>query len=82
MEALRITLHWTAERLRISELHLIQLLQYQYADCMSELHAELHNILWDLESVCKTHRFGAPFGATEERSMDLIGDLMITMNRW
>jgi len=82
MEALRITLHWTSERLHISELDLIQLLQYQYGDVTSESHSQLQDILLALESVCRTCRFGESFGTTEEWSIDLIGDLMITMNRW
>ena len=81
MEALRITLHWASERLSISELDLIQLLQYRYGDVTSESHSQLQDILWDLESVCRTCRFGEPFVA-EERSMDLVTDLMITVERW
>jgi hypothetical protein len=81
MEALRITLHWASERLHISELDLIQLLQYQYGDAVSELHSQLQDILWDLESVCRTRRFGEPFTAVEY-PIDRIEDLMITLERW
>jgi len=81
MEALRITLHWASERLHISELDLIQLLQYQYGNVTSESHSQLHDILWDLESVCRTRRFGEPFVA-DERRIDLVTDIMITLERW
>ena len=81
MEALRITLHWASERLHISELDLIQLLQYQYGDVTSESHSQLHDILSNLQSVCRTCRFGEPFVA-DERRIDLVTDIMITLERW
>ena len=82
MEALRITLHWTSERLGISELELVQLLQYQYGEGMGQAYAQLQTILWDLESVCRTCRFGEPFLKEYAHPVDRIEDLMITLEGW
>jgi len=78
MEDLLITLQLTSERLGLSELDLVQLLQYQYGLGMSEEHSQLQDILWDLESVCRTHKFGERI----EYPIDRIADLVITLENW
>ena len=82
MEALRITLHWTSERLGISELELVELLQYHYGLGMGPAHAQLQTILWDLESVCRTCRFGEPVSREYVHSIGPMEDLMITLESW
>jgi hypothetical protein len=82
MEALRITLHWTSERLGISELDLVELLQYHYGLGMGPEYAQLQTILWDLESVCRTCRFGEPFLREYAHSIGPIEELMITLESW